>query len=441
MADRNLLEPGASRLGNLHDEDLETPQPRALLEHAEDGPRLSVFWDEHGAPVERWFSSHARWGDDPDRTKFRYDVPKYLQFRDQYGDVALVGCRRGRSDSELVSGMGRGYIHPTYTILDRVKAAGGYEKPHGLRTAVSGLRDWVGVQSVHRGQPVRRDGLVSSVAYTLESPPDIPVTDVDGLVLVPSWSVSFEEPDGTLLNERMYVQTWFAEERTWDEHLVVHRGVRDLISLSRWRAEQITSLLARADANTGELTEDRPWSPTWAPGITGPGPKPTRWHHLISFDDVGVRGIAAWLQLRDAYRRAIDPVLSSLYLDTPVESRVSQVGIGLEALGYLLAIDRDRTSRRVAKDMNYTERFKLVAGPLEEVLPFDTAVWAEAFSRAYNAVKHVNRELPDVVDMLNLWREATLMFRVWVAAELGVDLEVLKERVETDHQIHPFVKQ
>ncbi len=133
--------------------------------------------------------------------------------------------------------------------------------------------------------------------------------------------------------------------------------------------------------------------------------------------------------------------MSSLYLDTPVESRVSQVGIGLEALGYLLAIDREGKSKRVAKDMTYTDRFTLVAGPLDEVLPFDTATWAEEFANAYNAVKHVNRDLPDVIDMLNLWRESTLVFRVWAAAELGVDMKVLAQRVEADHQIHPFVRQ
>ncbi|WP_129787738.1 HEPN domain-containing protein [Promicromonospora panici] len=440
MTDRNLLEPGASRLGNLYDEDPDTPQPRALLEHADDAPRLSVFWDEHGASVEKWFSGHVRWGDDPDRTKFRYDVPKYLHFRDHYGDVALVGCRSGRSDSELVSGMGRGYIHPTYTVLDRMKAAD-YERPYGLRSTMSGLRDWVGVQSIHQGQTVKADGLISAVSYALESPPDIPVTDVEGLVLVPSWGVRFEEPDTTLLDERMYIQTWFSEQRTWDDHLVLHRAVRDLISLSRWRAEQITGLLARADANTAERAEDRPWSPTLAPGVIRPAPESTRWQHLISYDDVGVGGIAAWLRLRDAYHRAIDPVMSSLYLDTPVESRVSQVGIGLEALGYLLAIDREGKSKRVAKDMTYTDRFTLVAGPLDEVLPFDTATWAEEFANAYNAVKHVNRDLPDVIDMLNLWRESTLVFRVWAAAELGVDMKVLAQRVEADHQIHPFVRQ
>ncbi|GHG46331.1 hypothetical protein GCM10011331_06290 [Flavimobilis marinus] len=73
------------------------------------------------------------------------------------------------------------------------------------------------------------------------------------------------------------------------------------------------------------------------------------------------------------------------------------------------------------------------------MLPFNGAAWAAATADAYNAVKHANRTLPDPVDLANRWRESVLVFRIWLALELGVEPDALKARVERDRQIHPYV--
>ncbi|WP_177191246.1 hypothetical protein [Flavimobilis marinus] len=43
------------------------------------------------------------------------------------------------------------------------------------------------------------------------------------------------------------------------------------------------------------------------------------------------------------------------------------------------------------------------------------------------------------MDLANRWRESVLVFRIWLALELGVEPDALKARVERDRQIHPYV--
>ncbi len=434
---KNILSAGENRLGTLDDGDPDTPEQRAVLELHDGEPVASVSWDRTD-PVARWFAGTTmQWGDDPGRDRYKYGVPGMLSFHDQRGRVVLVRCRAGASTTELVSGLGQGRIHPTYSVFERTRSQSTYERPSGVRTSISGLRDWVGVQSVHKGRPTTTDGRYSAVTYTLASPPDVDVPGVDGLRLVPGWGVVPEPPDVTRLEERLYLESWFSDGQAWERHLHLHRGVRDLIAVSRWLPEQITNLFASATARPDSPTEGS-WAFTVAPDVVHQRPALVSRSHLVEYEDVGVEGVVAWLRLRDEFARAIDPLVSVLYTDTNIESDVSQAGIGLEALGYLLSVRDHGKTLRQAKDLNYVDRFNLVGTQVAGVLPFSVADWARDFADSYNAVKHVNRSLPDPLGLANVCRQAILVFRCWVAVELGVDVSLLKDRVETDPLAHPL---
>lgn len=72
------------------------------------------------------------------------------------------------------------------------------------------------------------------------------------------------------------------------------------------------------------------------------------------------------------------------------------------------------------------------------VLPFDVQAWAERTADAYNAVKHANRSLADPIDMVNCWRESVLIFRIWIAQDLGVTLTDLAKRLQSEPQSSPY---
>ncbi len=76
---------------------------------------------------------------------------------------------------------------------------------------------------------------------------------------------------------------------------------------------------------------------------------------------------------------------------------------------------------------------------VDECVPFDTGAWPTRFAAVYNSLKHANREAPEVVDVMNVWREGVLAVRAWVALELGVGRATVAERLRNDPQRYPYV--
>lgn len=98
MTTRNELADGTARIGRYAHARAEakTPPTWTLLQNTGDRIQLTIPWmDTHPtSQVERWFhGSSVRYGDDPDQTRYSYDLPDELLFHDSYGYVGLIGCR------------------------------------------------------------------------------------------------------------------------------------------------------------------------------------------------------------------------------------------------------------------------------------------------------------------------------------------------------------
>lgn len=129
------------RLGYFYDGDDATPTTAAQLVRTDDeGAVLSIAWEDRshaGRIFERWFSGNTvMWGDDPQRTKHRYDVPRLLDFADAHGRVALVGCHRGSSTSGGSAGLGVGRIRVDYAVIG-ARGAADYEQINGMRSEIA----------------------------------------------------------------------------------------------------------------------------------------------------------------------------------------------------------------------------------------------------------------------------------------------------------------
>lgn len=147
----------------------------------------------------------------------------------------------------------------------------------------------------------------------------------------------------------------------------------------------------------------------------------------------------AWLALRDGFSRALDPVISSMDLRSATPNTLlAHTGPGLEALGYLLML-RDGMEERTAGKANLRSRLGRILHDLGDCLPFDGPTWVEATVAAYNGLKHANRAAPDEVDVMNAWAESVMVVRAWVAAELGIAVEEVKERLSADRQARGYV--
>lgn len=435
----NELAVGTRRTGDLIDFDPSTPEVKVTLERTERGISLTVPWSDPASPYARWFLNESvTFGQESLEPGA---VPSRLLFHDSHGTVLLVDNWAQGFHADLF-GPGSGTVWARYAVLG-VRDDLDFTAIDGMRTEVSGLRAWLGLTSweAHFDHEAEHRYEVRSLR--------VPAVEVGehrsrAVRFVPDWLVPNDEQDRIVLRDILHAESRTAAPAPWNQHLAVHQAVRDLLTISRWRREScvITRVTLAADvlrtldgAEHGEqwrevvVRDDVP-----APGPTGYRP------HLIRYGDLGVQGVARWLQLRDDFARALDPVLSSLALvgATPF-TVLAQTGPGLEALGYLLFVE-DGVSARAAGGKSLHDRFKRILLEVGDVLPFDGESWAERAVRVYNGLKHANRAAPDELDLLNVWREGVLIVRAWVALRLGVDADAARARLAEDPQRSPFVQ-
>ncbi len=439
----NELTIGTRRTGDFYDTYPDTPEAKATLERSSKGISVTVAWSRPDVPYANWFMETPALAVLEAAQPAPRPLPPRVLFHDSHGTVLLVGCQARGFHANLL-GPGSGTVWARAAVLG-VEEDLQFDKPHGLRTEISGLREWLGVTSwreehdwTERGTKVRLES-ASPPAIDLGAHGDLTVRFVPGWGLRPRGS-----RDERVLLDYLRCETRSDAPLDWDAHVQIHRAIRDLLAVSRWHDESCVAVSAlRLDdplytmdgVNHGEQ-----WREVQVPNDERrPAPNGSR-SHLLQFDELQVEGIQRWLCLRDEFARALDPVITSIDLrDTVPQTRLAHAGPGLEALGYLLML-RDEVDSRAAAFSTLRSRLQRILVDLGGCLPFDGQNWASQTVEVYNGLKHANRRLPDPVDVLNVWRESVLAVRAWVAIELGVPEDVVKARLADDPQSHPYVK-
>jgi hypothetical protein len=81
--------------------------------------------------------------------------------------------------------------------------------------------------------------------------------------------------------------------------------------------------------------------------------------HLVEFADLGPESVGRWIDIRAQFSRAIDPIVSSkLFRHPTTEVNLCLVAMGLEALGYLLALEAGQDKKN-ANNMRFSQRLTL----------------------------------------------------------------------------------
>lgn len=435
----NELRPGVRRIGDFFDSYPDTPEVKVTLEKSDSGIGVTVAWSSPDVPYAHWFLQGGGFitGTEPKDPK---PVPRRVVFHDSHGAVLLIRCwARGYHANAL--GPGSGTLWAKAAIIG-VQADLEFDHPQGLQSEVSGLREWLGVTSWDEDHARR-----GPVGVTLRS---VVVTKIEvgtfsgmELTLWPTWRVVPEEGgDRRVLLDLVRCITRSVDPLDWDVHLNVHRAIRDLLVLSRWRDESCVpvSALRTDDPLTtldGEVHGDQ-----WREVVVQDDertPPPTGWHgHLITYSELGVGGLGRWIALRENFARALDPVISSIGLrNATPHTRLAHTGPGLEGLGFLLLL-RDGLSEKAARGATLRARFVRILADVRDCLPFDGEEWAARTIDTYNGLKHANRAKPDDIDVMHAWAESIMVTRAWVALELGVSPDLVKSRLADDRQPRRF---
>lgn len=376
-------------------------------------------------------------------------MPGTLQFHDVGGRVALLGCRPGAWTENLVGGgLGEGRVDVDLAVLGANRMD--YDAVNGMASHINNLGAWMGTQGIRQEIEIDTgpDGKVTSTRQHFWVRHSEPIRVSRGLnaraVSRPSIK-NDPTSDVTTLSDSGWLITDVRRRRPFEEHLNLHLGIRDLISLSQWRLAPFQAREIR-HGRDGLLMADgtvvNEWLATEGRVINterrrtqGTG----RRAHLFRFEDIGMTGIERWLALRATFARGVDPIVSLLFADkTSALAEMAQLGIGLEALGYQLARENGMT-RRQAGDESFGDRInRLLSETSSTPRDLDRSAWPTKIARVYNGVKHANRRAPDLLEVANVIREGCLVFRIWVADRIGVDPKTIAQRLDRDPLNHPW---
>lgn len=438
----NELTLGTRRVGDLIDFNPDTPKVKVVLEHSDRGISITIPWSNDEDPYASWFLRNNGVIHIPPRPDGP-PIPRKVLFQDSYGSVLLIGCYvRGYHRNMLGPGSGKLWARAAVMGVSRNVD---FDNPEGLQTTISGLRDWLGTSSWEESHNCNTEGSFE-IAIRSVDVPDIEIGDFQGVRVAfrSQYAIRHEKDSGRrILSNNAYCVTRSSEPQPWSTHLKVHHAVRDLLVLSRWYEESCheTSVLHIDDPRRtpGENDLKMQWRTVVVPNTEAQGAPAIYRPYLVEYDELGSRGLLRWMTLRDEFARALDPVISSIWLrKTTANTLLAHTGPGLEALGYLLML-RDGTTEKEANKAPLKARLNRILKDLDHCLPFDSQSWVESTCSAYNGLKHANRREPEPIDVLNAWRECILVVRAWVAAELGVALEDIKERLSHDPQRLPYI--
>ncbi|MDQ0278780.1 hypothetical protein QO003_003083 [Arthrobacter silviterrae] len=430
--DNDLLK-GTRRVGNLVDFNANTPPVSATLVREDEGISLTVPWSGSDDYYSSWFmGEHTR---RPELAVWP-PMPKRLLFQDSHGSVLLVDCWARGFHTNFSTGTGR--VWARYAVLG-VDGDIDYSVVNGVRSEVTGLREWLGVESF------KEDYDFESRVLTIKAVSSEPIEVSSLLKFRPSWDVTRDGHESTTIKNLVFCESRSSDPSSWKDLMGAHWGIRDLLVVSRWVQETCTILQAQHADDPLKTMDGAEHGEQWRTVIephSDPSPSPPTGQrpHLVEYSDLGPNGIALWLSLRERFQRALDPIISDRFISkVGAITHMAQVGPGLEALGFLIMQTKDGMSASEANRKPLRARLDRILREIEDVVPFDGSDWAAGMTEAYNGIKHANRDLPTELELLNRWRESVLAVRIWVARELRVKAEDIRSRLERDPQTTPYV--
>ncbi|WP_237206942.1 HEPN domain-containing protein [Rothia nasimurium] len=384
------------------------------------------------------------------------EVPDFAQFRSNGGNASLSHIRRANGGA-LVLPSGMNTMAFSCDRIVRSSAPLAYESVNGMSSRLEGFVQWSGVQVIKQslefqeGKGFSSALLKASLVDAIDLGSKFSASASPGVQL-PGYSGrhqgEFTYRDSTKL------RTYTSELRTWEEHQRIHRMFQDLMCLvynypcsieleSVVREDDQPELAASTDkklwvdAFASVFGRQRHFDPKKDFSKTGP---------LFLLEDADRDLIAEWVDDYEKWSRPTWIAVETIFQPhLAAESRLIQIGVALEALGYAIwlydendgyAPECEKAGKRHRCDFigcnkpNASRYFKRVA----EKLPWsdlgisdepDAETWAINFNEVYKGCKHADNPLPDGLEAHERAKQGLAVIRCWLAKKLGVADETL----------------
>ena len=248
-----------------------------------------------------------------------------------------------------------------------------------------------------------------------------------------------EYDEVTSISGALVYRTHSESLMSWQDHETSHQMMADLMTLAYGRACRFTIESARR-------TDDE---------VTRKGQTVQRWHDaftpaahrdkvplevssinvspLFHLDETDSNKLKNWLSPRSPWRRALNIAVSTYFSgNLTSEMKYINVAIALESLGYSIGrcLSSPKSQLRTFNDQ-VRQIVRLVGEPTMSIITKSSTPdsWIAEAGNAYNGLKHANRKATDWRVADEKAEEGLALIRAWTAIELGVDAEVVHERL------------
>lgn len=362
------------------------------------------------------------------------DVPASLRFHGTAGTYVLEDCRgAGGSVSSLGTSLTR---VRSPRLVEAGSGAVGYAAVDGMTSEIDGLASWTELSTVT--QTLERDPV--AVVLRAENKPEIPLGGSLNATVESSFSFN-PSPKGNVfgITDVALLRTRSDDLLSYREHAAVHHMVQDLMCLVYGRPcfSRVASV-KREDDQPYAAPDDprRTWREVYEPsfGRSVDGAEPLdrgKAHPLFRLAEVDAAKLTDWIDHWDLWSRPTWIAVTTMFQrGTTVESKLLQIGVALEALGYALWQESGPTSSApTPKYPELLERVAAAAGVEHIKIHGERTVdqWRMDFNAAFKGSKHADNPLPDGLVAHHLAQQGMNLIRAWLATRLGVPTATIKK--------------
>lgn len=360
-----------------------------------------------------------------------------LVFRDAHGWLTL---REGHTVGTTASSTGSSEERLRFPCALRTGARGvDYAGVNGMASEIDGLGTWAKMSAV-RSELRLQEKRIAGVSIHAENLEAVDLGGPLALTLETSYRHSPTPKGGVYsISDALRVRTKSSDLVPWKEHAAAHHMIQDLMCLVYGKAigARLVSVM-REDDQELEPTDDRrfwidAYEPTFGRGNDKVVPLADEATPLFFLDETNPTKVAAWLQEFALWSRPTWIAVTTLFQrDSTVEAQLLQMGVALEALGN--ALWRRDNPGGVKAPTYYPGLLQRVTDAVQlesqAVYGGDSVdSWRNNFNQAFKGIKHADQDLPEAAEAHLRWKQAFTLIRCWLAVELGVDRDLLVERL------------
>lgn len=389
------------------------------------------------------------------------EIPKVCFFESTGGVLTLIQTGRPRPLGHVMGRPVEVEVSPQYVVAGKL-TNDFWKRPVALRAEVGGLSQWMHDSHVTRSislnvEEDERTGYDTVRLETIDfSAFEHKVTSgkADQWLTIRPLKEHFRSriTDEIGIRFRALVETVDDSASTWEENLHTLHRFQDLVSLLSWRSFKPSNLegafLQDTDNNLAfwkQIGVDPPPPPTpvgpWAkvfnsrfPSTFGSPRRKEATGFILPFKDLRRETVAEWFELREEKDHPLElllQVINQPQMAPPVKAL--QLGAGLESLGFKLK--EAETSKKKADQLRAWQLFELISEPALRLFPNEFETWVSDANEAYQAMKHLSRELPSISKIAKTNDRTSLIVQIWLASTLGASDRSIRDYVEEQSRL------